>query len=108
MYRDGSFWHKGLKTKRIILGDDDIYKEALSLLNQSVSAELPRIIAVNVFNLESSNNLQLDMFSDQVKKTKLSGAVDKINSKWGIYTIHSARMSNDPTVVQDRISFGQL
>lgn len=107
-YRDGSFWHKGVKTKKAIINNDDIYKEALCLLKESPSLELPRVIAVNVYNLHSNKNLQLDIFSDQVKKTKLSDATDKINNKWGLYTIHSARMSSDSTVVQDRISFGQL
>jgi DNA polymerase-4 len=107
-YRDGSFWHKGVKTKKIIIDNNDIYKEAAYLLKESPSAELPRVIAVNVYNLNLNKNLQLDIFSDQIKKTKLSDATDKINNKWGLYTIHSARMTMDSTVVQDRISFGQL
>lgn len=107
-YRDGSFWHKGVKTKNVIIDNNDIYKEAVYLLKESPSVELPRVIAVNVYNLNLNKNLQLDIFSDQIKKTKLSDATDKINNKWGLYTIHSARMSMDSTVVQDRISFGQL
>lgn len=107
-YRDGSFWHKGVKTKNVIINNNDIYKEAVYLLKESPSAELPRVIAVNVYNLNLNKNLQLDIFSDQIKKNKLADTTDKINNKWGLYTIHSARMSMDSTVVQDRISFGQL
>jgi len=107
-FRDGSYWHKGIKTKRTIFENSDIYNEAISLLDGSPSLELPRVIAVNVFNLQASKNLQLDMFTDQIKKQKLSKAIDIINSKWGLYTIHTARMTTDTTVVQDRISFGQV
>lgn len=107
-YRDGSFWHKGVKTKNVIINNNDIYKEAVYLLKESPSVELPRVIAVNVYNLNLNKNLQLDIFSDQIKKNKLADTTDKINNKWGLYTIHSARMSMDSTVVQDRISFGQL
>lgn len=107
-YRDGTFWHKGQKTNKVIFDSNDIYKEAVNLLDQSPVNELPRIIAVNVFKLQNADNLQLDMFSDEIRKSKLTLAIDKINDKWGMYTIHSVRMSNDPTVVQDRISFGQL
>lgn len=106
-FRDGGYWHKGIKTKNIIFESSDIYKEAVNLLSQSPSSGLPRVIAVNVFGLQSKKNLQLNIFSDVIKKTKLSSAIDIINNKWGLYTIHSAKMTNDVTVVQDRISFGQ-
>ncbi len=107
-FRDGSYWHKGVKTKRVIFESSDIYKEACNLLSESPSNELPRVIAVNVFNLLSNRNLQLNIFNDEVKKTALVKALDSVNKKWGLYTIHSARMASDPTIVQDRISFGQL
>ena len=107
-FRDGTYWHKSMKTKRAIFGNEDIYKEVINLLKSSPDNELPRVIAINVFNLLKSKNLQLDIFSDEIKKTNLSKATDAINKKWGLYTIYNARMTNDPTVVQDRISFGQL
>ena len=113
-YRDGSFWHKSQKINKNIFENNDIYKEAINLLKQSPETELPRVIAVNVFNLQSNQNLQLNIFNDevgfhdQIKKSHLAGAIDVINNKWGLYTIHSARMESDPTVVQDRISFHQL
>lgn len=106
-YRDGSYWHKSAKTKRAIFESGDIYKEAVNLLNKSMSSSLPRVLAVNVFNLTSSDNLQLDIFGYEIKKSHLVGVMDLINKKWGLYTIYPARMTNDPTVVQDRISFGQ-
>ena len=107
-YRDGSFWHKGFKTKKVLFESSDIYKEAVNLLNQSPNLFLPRIIAINVFNLQSNQNLQLNIFNDEIKKNRLSTAIDIINNKWGLYTIRSARMASDSTIVQDRISFGQF
>ncbi len=107
-YRDGTFWHKGIKTKEVIFDSNDMYKESLNLLRQSPSNELPRIIAVNVYGLQKNKNLQLSIFKDVDRKNELVKALDKVNKKWGLYTIHSARISTDPTVVQDRISFGQL
>lgn len=107
-YRDGTYWHKGIKTKEVLFDSIDIYKESLNLINQSPSNELPSVIAVNVYNLQTDKNLQLSIFEDLNKKKELVTAVDSINRKWGLYTIHSARTTNDSTVVQDRISFGQL
>lgn len=107
-FRDGSFWHKGVKSKRAIFESGDIYKEALNILSECPNNDLPRVIAVNVFNLSSDKTLQLDIFSDQVKKTNLTKAMDSINQKWGDFCLHPARMTSDSTIVQDRISFGQL
>ncbi len=113
-FRDGSLWHKSLKTKNIIYENGDIYKEAVNLLNKCPLADVPRVIAVNVFNLTSNAHLQLNIFSDefgfggQIKRINLTSAIDQINYKWGLYTIYPARMTNDSTVVQDRISFGRL
>jgi len=107
-FRDGSFWHKGQKTKKYLFDTKDINSEAVKILQQCPDFGLPRVLAVNVFSLQSASKLQLDIFEDQVKKSNLTEAVDKINYKWGMYTIHFARMSRDTTIVQDRISFGQL
>lgn len=106
-FRDGSFWHRGKKLKKVIFESGDIYSESKKLLDESPNTFLPRIIAVNVFSLQEAKSLQLDIFSKEIKKSEISKAVDLINNKWGMYTLHPARMTLDPTVVQDRISFGQ-
>lgn len=106
--RDGNSWHMGKKLNRDIFNSNDIYKEMNNLLNVSPIKNNLRHIAISTFNLKSKNSLQLEIFSDEIKKTNLTKATDIINNKWGLYTIHSARMITDPTIVQDRISFGQL
>ena len=108
LFRNGMFWHKGVKTKRQIFENNAIYKEVITLFKLCPIDELPRIIAINVFNLVKLKNLQLEFFNDMIKKTNLTTVVDEINSKWGLYTIYPARMTRDTTIVQDRISFGQL
>lgn len=107
-FRDGFFWHKGIKTKETFFESKDIYAKAVKLLNECPDCGLLRILAVNVFSLQTAKHLQLDIFKDQVKKNNLVTALDNINNKWGLFTIYPARMSRDTTVVQDRISFGQV
>lgn len=108
LFRRQGYWHKSMKTKNVIFEDNDIYKEILKLLEFCPITDLPRILAINVFNLSSLKNLQLNIFSSELEKYNLATAIDFVNKKFGDFTIHYAKMSSDPTVVQDRISFGQL
>jgi DNA polymerase-4 len=106
-FREGGYWHKGVKLKRTIFESGDIYKEILMLLKECPIDKLPRIMAINVFGLQTAKTLQLDVFGDEEKKVSLTRAMDSINKRYGDYTLYLAGMTTDPTVVQDRIAFGQ-
>ena len=82
-------------------------KEIKNLFLKSDIKKNLRNIAISTFNLKKADSLQLEMFEDVCKKSSLTKAVDRINKKYGLYTIHSGRMILDSTVVQDRIAFGQ-
>lgn len=106
--RNGKSWHMGKKLSKDIFATDDLYKAMKNLILLSPIKNNLRNIAISTFNLKSKNSLQLEFFDDLLKKERLFSAIDKINKKMGNFTVHSARMSLDTTVVQDRISFGQL
>jgi DNA polymerase-4 len=107
-FRDGVYWHKSVKTKEVIFESRDIYKNIIRLLELCPYNDLlPRVIAINVFSLKKNNHLQLNMFDDDVKKISLTKAVDNLNDRYGDFTVYFAGMTNDPTIVQDRIAFGQ-
>jgi len=52
--------------------------------------------------------LQLTLLDDDVKKASLAQAIDRINERWGDYTITPARMLGTEKNVPDRISFGNV
>lgn len=106
-FREGGYWHKGVKTHRAIFESGDIYREILKLLKECPADRTPLVFAINVFNLKDNKTLQLDIFSNEVKKVSLSRAMDSINKRYGDFTLYLAGMTNDPTIVQDRIAFGQ-
>ena len=106
-FRNGAYWHKGVKTKEILFESRDIYKEVKRLLSLCPQKDLPRIIAISVFNLSKKSNLQLNFFEDLLKKEKLASSIDEINHKWGNFTIHPARMANMGEIITDRIAFGK-
>jgi len=105
-YRDGSFWHKGCKTQKVLFDSRDIYKKAFGLLLESPYKKPVREIAVSCFNLTKDNLLQLDFFEDMEKKTNLVKAVDGINERWGNFILTPASMLGSDTYVPDRIAFG--
>lgn len=106
LYRNGVYWHKGKKLKKIIFETRDIFREALNLLKESPYQTPVANLAVSYFSLKEDNSSQLEIFEDVFKKERLSLALDKINKRWGNFAISSARMIKAKDLIQDRIAFG--
>ena len=105
-YRDGAFWHRGVKTEKVLFDSRDIFKEAFRLLVSSPHKGPLRDIAVSCFNLLKTDTYQLELFENVERKTKVVEAVDAINERWGSFIITAGRMQNTKDVVLDRIAFG--
>lgn len=105
--REGKSWHMGKKLSRDIFNSNDIYKEMNNLLSISPIKDNLRHVAISTFNLKPKNSLQLEIFSNVLKKDKLTNSLDFINTKYGDYTIYPARMINTKDIVKDRIAFGR-
>jgi DNA polymerase-4 len=109
-YKDGSFWHKGRRMSESRFDSRDFYKAAFSLLLESQARKqgsAPVLnIAVSCFDLIKSDNLQLDIFEDVLKKEDLTKAGDRVNKKWGDFTVGMARSMGGRKAVKDRIAFG--
>ncbi|MFZ3301790.1 MAG: hypothetical protein WA152_03705 [Microgenomates group bacterium] len=105
--RNGNAWHMGKKLKRDIFNSNDIYKEMNNLLSISPIKDNLRHIAISTFNLKPIDTLQLEIFDDVLKKSKLTESLDVINTKYGDYTIYPARMINTEDMIKDRIAFGR-
>lgn len=110
IYKNGSFWHKGCLLSEAIFDTRDIYKKALLTLKLSPFTGGPvSNLAVSCFSLENKNNLQLNIFSDLIKKQNLSGKIDEVNNRWGNFVITPARMlMANKESVPDRIAFGGI
>lgn len=106
LFRNQSFWHKGVTTAKVLFDSRDIYKEAFKLLVRCPYKGPVREIAVSCFNLSKSLDLQMELFEDVVRKEKIVEAVDRVNERWGNFVITPARMLGTQQVVIDRIAFG--
>ncbi len=106
LYRDGDYWHKGVKTEKVLFDTRDIYKRAYQVLSNCPYRKPVRNLAVSCFNLVYKKSAQLELFEDIEKKKELSRAVDEVNDRWGEYVITPARMISARENVPDRIAFG--
>lgn len=106
LFRDGSHWHQGTKTKQVLLSTSEIYRQIFRLASHCPYRKPVHTIAVSCFNLQQSENLQLSLLAPTLKQEQLFKAVDKINSTWGDYVITPALMLGTESNVPDRVPFG--
>lgn len=105
VYRDGTYWHKGLTVPEIF-ASNDVYRYIRQLLQSCREVKPVRNLAVSCFNLRKPGSTQLVLFENILKKKKLVTAVDKIKRRYGQYAIASALMLPAKDNIPDRIAFG--
>lgn len=105
-FRDYTYWHKGIKLPQPVFATSDFCREIFRLFFECPKMKPVRNLAVTAFNLRRQDFLQLDMTEDLIRKKSLTKALDKINSRYGDFTVTSARMINHERFVHDRIAFG--
>ncbi|MCL4338491.1 DNA polymerase IV [Patescibacteria group bacterium] len=108
IFRDGSFWHKGMTLGYEIFDSRDIYEIAFHILLMSPYKKPVRELSISCFNLVSANDTQMSLLTDLEKKEKLVAAIDEINERWGDFVITPATMLGMEDTIIDRISFGNV
>lgn len=106
-YRDGSVYHRGYKTERDLWATADFYEAAVTVLLESPKKPV-RNLAVSSFNLRKATNLQRTLFTSLEETIALTSACDKVNKRFGIYTLGSARILPAKQNIADRIAFGNV
>lgn len=107
VYKNGSFWHKGMSLSGEIFESSDLYKKVIRLFCLSPFKLPVGNIFISVYGLKKNTELQLDIFEDVLKKKRLSESIDRINERWGDFIITPARMLlGNKNMVPDRIAFG--
>ncbi len=107
VYRDGTYWHRGLTVPEIF-ASNDVYRYIRQLLQSCRETKPVRNLAISCFNLRKQAATQLVLFENVLKKKKLAQAVDKIKRRYGQYAIASALTLPAKENVPDRIAFGGI
>lgn len=104
-YSDGTSWHSGHQFQYPLFSDHDLLAAALSLQG-SVLCKKVKKISVTFFSLKKDMG-QLSCLYDLAKDKLLAIAQDKINDKWGQYTLSYGSMVGSKMHVRDAIAFGK-
>lgn len=109
MYADNDFWHKGIKFKTSSFSTQELFKKALIIFQLQPQRKIVAKLAVSCYGLVPASINQLDLFEDGKNKiNQLSSALDKINDRFGEFTITPALMLDLQDVAVDRIAFGNV
>lgn len=108
IYKNGSMWHKSKLLSRSYFDSRDFYGAAFRLLLEARPDSPVLNIAISCFSLTKNQTLQLGLFRNELTRFDLVKAEDRINEKWGDFTIASAKSFDGAKVVIDRIAFGGI
>ena len=96
--------HRSFKTSERMFRTEDIFSRVESFfVSQNVLIPVKNL-AVSITRLSSVSN-QMNIFEDSLGKKNLSLALDKINDKYGEYTVVSGQMFDMDGIARDRIGF---
>lgn len=107
---DGDFWHKGHKTSHRMYISSDLFLASKQLLDKVVNLKPVRILAVSCFSLEEDLYNQMTLFHDEERRRAVCRALDRVNDKWGEFTVFPANMltTQQQNKILDRIAFGRV
>jgi DNA polymerase IV len=107
LYNDGSYWHRGKTFDEELFTTNDLFKKVMLIFNAQPKQKVVTKLDIHCFQLQTSSAIQESLFeTTREKKREVSKALDKINNKWGEWTIYPALMHGRNTEILDRIAFG--
>ncbi|MCX6796500.1 MAG: DNA polymerase IV [Candidatus Falkowbacteria bacterium] len=96
--------YKSFKTREKMFTTEEIYKQVEEFLEKTVLVMPARMLAVSVSALMPVSP-QMSLLENNLAKKELSRALDKINDKYGEYTVIRGAMFGTNNLAKDRIGF---
>ncbi|MCL5004136.1 MAG: hypothetical protein M1352_02610 [Patescibacteria group bacterium] len=108
-YKGRTCFHKSHKLHQKIFTTPEIYQQGLRILSESLKmVNSIGTLAVGVFDLSQSLYQQQTFFEDQDKKRHLAQTLDKINNKYGNFSVSFGTTFGLSKKILDRIAFGGI
>jgi DNA polymerase-4 len=96
--------HKSFKTPDKLFTTEEIFRHSNCVLEDTRLFMPVRMMAVSVTSLIPVTS-QMSLFEDNLSIKNLSRAVDKINDKYGEFTVVRGQMFNTDSIARDRVGF---
>lgn len=102
----GEYWQLRKMFKSTFYTDREVYSRALYLFNQRPKVPVTTI-GITCYKLTPTKRSQSSLFEEVNKQEWLTRAVDEINERFGIFTVHSLNSLEGKTIVRQKIpAFG--
>jgi DNA polymerase-4 len=108
LYEDHTYWNKGRKLHQLVYTTKDLFREAMQTIYEQPKPNVVVKIMVSCFYLIPQTVSQVSLFDRDDKNAKVARALDKLNDRYGEFTVIPALMMNMDDVVLDRIAFGSV
>jgi DNA polymerase-4 len=108
-FDDGNWWGKSKRSKTTIYSTQEIYLNLMRLFNQVAFPAKCTHVNISVFNVAPASPIQLGLFDGTRLDTRsLARASDKLNDRYGEFTVVPAKMANMKHIIIKRVPFGSV
>ncbi len=106
----GSYGGEGFHEKKMYgtacYTDRDIWRRVEELFERRPKGYVPKIMGVYLYRLEASGRDQLSLLENTARDDVFTEAVDGLNERYGIFTVHAADSLVGTTQIRQKIPFG--
>ena len=108
-FENNTWWGKSKRAKSLLYSTQDIYVHVVKLLREVTFPARVTHINIAVFDVVPATPIQLGLFDGTRLDThSLARASDKINDKYGEFTVVPATMANMEQIIIKRVPFGSV
>ncbi|HVV66496.1 MAG TPA: hypothetical protein VHB72_00285 [Candidatus Saccharimonadales bacterium] len=105
-YAGGDYWYERRMFKTSFFSNAEVHRRAMLLFNRRPHHDYVREIGVSCYQLEPSTRNQISLLEDVNREDWLTEAVDRVNERYGEFTLTFAGSHRSRNVVKQKIPFG--
>lgn len=105
-YTSGDYWYERRMFKTTFFSNAEVHRRALLLFNRRPRDSYVQEIGISCYGLEPSTHNQISLLESVNREVWLSEAVDRINERYGEFTMTFAASQPSKGIVKQKIPFG--
>jgi DNA polymerase-4 len=105
-YASGDYWYERRMFKTTFFSNAEVHRRAMLLFNRRPRDDYVREIGVSCYQLTPSDRAQISLLDEVNRENWLTDAVDRINERYGEFTVTFAGSYGSRSIVRQKIPFG--